>query len=198
MKIIIVGATGTIGKVVTEDLEKDHEIIKVGTNSGDIQADITKPEEVKGLFEKVGHFDALISTTGAGYFGPLDTMSYNDFMVGVNSKLMGQINLVLIGQKYANKGASFSLISGILSDDPVGGSSNLSAVNSAVNGFVKGAAMELKNEMRINVISPGVVEDSPELHSAFPGHIPVSMHEVVMAFRKSVLGKVNGQIITCW
>lgn len=195
MKIIIVGASGTLGRKVTEDLEKDHEIIKVGTKTGDIQADLTNPESLKEMFKKVGSFDALISAAGSGHFGPLKEMTGEDFQKGLNSKLLGQVNLVLIGQHYINPKGSFTLISGVLSDDPVQNSVNVSAVNAAVNGFVKAASLELENGVRINAVSPGVVEDSPQLFDAFPGHKPVSMERVVYAYRKSVLGHITGQII---
>lgn len=195
MKIVIVGASGTLGSKVTKDLENDHEIIKVGTKTGDIQADITKVDSIKKMFEKIGSFDALVSAAGGGHFGPLKEMTTEDFMKGVNSKFMGQVNLVLLGQHYINPGGSFTLITGVLSDDPVRNSVNLAAVNSAVNGFVKAAALELENGVRINAVSPGVVEDSPELFSAFPGHKPVSMERVVYAYRKSILGHITGQVI---
>lgn len=198
MKIIIVGATGTIGQKVTADLEKEHDIVRVGSQSGDIQADITKPESIKNLFEEVGAFDALVSASGAGHFGPLKEMSSEDFQIGLNSKLLGQINLVLTGQHYINAKGSFTLVSGILSDDPVYASANLAAVNGAVNSFVTAAAMELENDVRINAVSPGVVEDSPEFFDAFPGHIPVAMDRVVQAFRKSVLGHRSGEVIKVW
>lgn len=198
MTIIIVGATGTIGQKITANLEEDHEIIKVGSRSGDIQADITDPASLEALFEEVGPFDALVSATGAGHFGPLNEMSTEDFEVGLNSKLLGQINLVLTGQHYIKPKGSFTLISGILSEDPVYASVNLAAVNAAVNGFVKAAAPELENDVRINAVSPGVVEDSPELFDAFPGHIPVAMDRVVQAFRKSVLGHLSGEVIKVW
>ncbi|MCG2590402.1 short chain dehydrogenase [Rhodohalobacter sulfatireducens] len=195
MKIIIAGATGTIGSKITEDLESDHEVIKVGSNSGDIHADITDSESIENLFEEVDSFDALVSATGVGHFGPISDMKEEDFRVGLNSKLMGQINLVLIGQKYINPNGSFTLVSGILSEDPVFASSNLAAVNGAVNSFVKAASMELQNGVRINAISPGVVEDSPEFFGAFPGHKPVAMEDVVRGFRKSVLGNINGEVV---
>lgn len=195
MKIIIVGATGTLGKKVTADLEKDHEIIKVGSKSGDLQADLTNPNSLREMFEKVGSFDALVCAAGGGHFGPLKDMTTADFQKGLNSKLMGQVNLVLIGQHYINPKGSFTLVSGVLSDDPVENSVNLAAVNSAINGFVKAAALELENGVRINVVSPGVVEDSPQLFNAFPGHKPVSMERVVYAYRKSVLGHITGQVI---
>lgn len=198
MKIIIVGATGTIGQKVTADLEGEHDIIKVGTQSGDIQADITKPESIKKLFEQVGSFDALVNAAGGGHFGPLKEMDSDDFQVGLNSKLAGQVNLVLTGQHYINPMGSFTLISGILSDDPVYASANLAATNGAINSFVIAADRELENDVRINAVSPGVVEDSPELFDAFPGHRPVEMDHVARAFRKSVLGSISGEVIEVW
>lgn len=195
MKIIIVGAEGTIGKKITADLEEKHEIIKVGRKSGDIQADLTNVESLEEMFSKVGDFDALVCAAGSGHFGPLKEMNSQDFEKGLNSKLLGQINLVLLGQHTINPGGSFTLISGILSDDPVLNSVNLAAVNAAVNGFVKAAALELENGVRINAVSPGVVEDAPQLFEMFPGHKPVSMERVVYAYRKSVLGHITGEII---
>ena len=102
MKIVIVGASGTIGKKITADLEADHEIIRVGTKSGDIQADITDPASIRKMFEKIGSFDALVSAAGSGHFGSLNEMTDENFRKGVDSKMMGQINLVLIGQHYIN------------------------------------------------------------------------------------------------
>jgi NAD(P)-dependent dehydrogenase (short-subunit alcohol dehydrogenase family) len=195
MKIIIVGATGTIGKHVTKAFENDHEVIKAGSKSGDIQVDITSTNSIETFFKETGVFDALISVTGSGYFGPLKTMKDADFRIGINNKLMGQINLVLIGQHYINPKGSFTLTSGILAEDPVVLGSNLSAVNGAIEAFVRAAAIELENNVRINVVNAGVVEDAPDFFPFFPGHIPVSMHRVTQAYLKSVLGAQTGKII---
>jgi len=195
MKIIIVGASGTIGKHVTAALKKDHEIITAGSKSGDLQVDIVSPDSIEKFYEQTGNFDALVSVTGAGHFGPLTSMKDADFRVGINSKLMGQVNLVLIGQHYINPKGSFTLTSGILSDDPVVYGAALSAVNGGLNGFVVGAAIELENGVRINAVSPGVVEDSPEYFPYFPGHIPVAMDKVTQAYLKAVLGAGTGQVI---
>lgn len=195
MKIIIIGASGTIGKHVATALEQEHEIIRVGSKSGDIQADITSSESIENLFRQTGPFDALISTAGDAYFGPLKTMTEKEFRIGIDSKLVGQINLVLIGQHYINPNGSFTLISGVLSKDPVLSGANPSATNGAVEAFVRAAAIELKDGVRINAVSPTVVEDSPEFFPYFPGHIPVSMKQVVAGFVKSVLGANTGQVI---
>ena len=194
MKIIIIGATGTIGKHVTNALKKEHEVIKAGSKSGDIIVDITSPASIEAFFEKVGSFDALISTTGNAYFGPLKTMKDADFRVGLDNKLMGQINLVLTGQHYINPKGSFTLTSGILSEDPILLGANLSAVNGAIEAFTRAAAIELDNNVRINAVSPGVFEESPDYFPYFKGHIPVNMERVTQAYIKSALGALTGQV----
>jgi len=193
MKIIIIGATGTIGKHVVKALETGNEIIKVGLKSGDHQVDISDTRSIRNLFEKVGRFDALISTTGDAHFGPLKDMIDSEFRIGLNSKLMGQINLVLIGQHYINPKGSFTLTSGSLSEDPVTFGAAVSAINGALDSFVKAAAIELENNVRINAIGPDVVEESPQYFPYFSGHIPVTMRRVAQAYVKSVLGAQTGQ-----
>jgi NAD(P)-dependent dehydrogenase (short-subunit alcohol dehydrogenase family) len=122
-------------------------------------------------------------------------MTNADFRVGIDSKLMGQINLVLTGQHYINPKGSFTLTSGILSEDPIVLGANLSAVNGAIEAFVRAAAIELANNVRINAVSPGVVEDSPGFFPYFPGHIPVTMERVTQTYIKSVLGALTGQVL---
>lgn len=195
MKIIIIGATGTLGKKVTAALQGQHQIITAGSKSGDLQVDITSTESIEAFYKKTGKFDALVSVTGSGHFGPLNTMTPDDFKKGIDSKLMGQVNLVLIGQHHINPKGSFTLTSGILSNDPILYGANLSAVNGALNSFVIAAAIGLENDVRINAISPGVVEDSPGYFDAFPGHIPVTMDRVVAGYLRSVLGAGTGQVV---
>ena len=194
MKIIIVGATGTIGKHVVNALEKDHEILKVGSKSGDLQMDMTSPDSIREMFEKAGLFDALVSTAGEVHFGPLTEMKDPDFRVTVNSKLMGQVNLILIGQHYINPKGSFTLTSGSVGEDPIVLGASGSAMNAAIEGFVRGAAIELKQGVRINAVGPDVVEESPDYFPFFPGHIPVTMHRVAQAYVKSVSGAQTGQV----
>jgi len=195
MKIIIVGATGTLGKKVAEAFAKKHEVIRVGNTKGDVRVDITDETSIKAMFEQIGPFDALISTSGKGPFAPISEMTGEVFKSGLLDKLLGQVNLVIIGQHYINKGGSFSLISGILANHPVAAGSVLSTINGGLNSFVLAAAPELENGIRLNVISPNVVEDSPAYFDSFPGEIPVTMDKVVKAFEKSVLGIVTGQVI---
>jgi NAD(P)-dependent dehydrogenase (short-subunit alcohol dehydrogenase family) len=195
MKIIIVGATGTMGTHLVKALENEHEIIKVASQGADIDADITSTESIDKMFQQVGSFDALISTAGPTFVGPWTKLNDTTFRQGVEGKMMGQINLVLIGQKYINPKGSFTLITGALTHEPQVNFANASAANGAVEGFVRGAAIELENGIRINAVSPTVIENSPQYFPYFPGEIPTTMRQLEYMFRKSVFGKVTGHVI---
>ena len=195
MKIIIVGASGTMGKYLTSAFGKEHEVIRVGSKSGDVQVDITSPEEIENFFKQVGPFDALISTAGPTYVGPWKEMTDKEFRKGVEGKMMGQINLVLIGQHYINPKGSFTLITGALTHEPQLNFANASAANGAVEGFVRAAAIELENGIRINAVSPTVIEDSPKYFPYFPGEIPTTMKQLEYGFRKSLFGTSTGHVI---
>jgi len=195
MKIIVVGATGTIGSAVTKELGERHDIVKVGGKSGDVQVDMTVPDSIRQMYHTIGKIDAVISTAGNAYFGPLVSLTRKEFDVGLNSKFMGQVNLVLLGIEWVNDGGSFTLTSGILSHDPIPGGAAVSPINAAVEGFALGASIEMPRGLRINVVSPGVLEESLErIGSFFRGHVPVPGWRVALAYSKSVEGRLNGQV----
>lgn len=195
-KFIIVGASGTMGKFLADLLEgENHEVIRVSRNSDGLQVDTTSPQSIREMFERVGTFDALVSTAGATFVGPWKNLDDQTFRTGVEGKMMGQINLVLIGQHYIKPGGSFTLISGALTYEPQLHFANASAANGAVEGFVRAAALELGNGIRINAVSPTVIEHSPQYFPYFPGEIPTTMRELEFGFKKSLFGAVTGQII---
>lgn len=69
-------------------------------------------------------------------------------------------------------------------------------VNGAIHSFVKALVLELKGHPRVNVVAPGLVEDSAEaLGHIFPGYNPIPMEKVVNAYRRSVEGTRTGEII---
>jgi NAD(P)-dependent dehydrogenase (short-subunit alcohol dehydrogenase family) len=195
MKMIIVGASGTMGKHLTSVFRKDHEVITAASGGCDVRVDITSTESIENMYNQAGAFDALVSTAGPTYVGPWKKMSDKEFRKGVEGKMMGQVNLVLIGQHYINPKGSFSLITGALTHEPQLNFANASAANGAVEAFVRAAAIELENGIRINAISPTVIENSPQYFPFFPGDIPVTMQQLEYGFRKSIFGANTGQVI---
>ena len=199
MKIIVVGATGTIGSAVTKELGGRHDIVKVGGASGDVQMDMTSSDSIRRMYETIGKVDAVISTAGNAQFGPLEKLTQKEFEVGISSKFLGQVNLVLLGRDFVNDGGSFTLTSGILSQDPIPGGAAVTPINAAVEGFVLGASIEMPRGLRINAVSPGVLEESMEKIGAFfRGHVPVPGWKVALAYCKSVEGLLNGQVFRVW
>ena len=195
MKIIIVGASGTMGQYLTNAFRKEHEVITAATKGCDMDVDITSPESIEQMYKKIGGFDALVSTAGPTFVGPWEKLNDQTFRKGVEGKMMGQINLVLIGQHYIKPKGSFTLITGALTYEPQKHFANASAANGAVEGFVRAAAIELENGIRINAVSPTVIENSPQYFPYFPGDIPVTMQQLEYGFRKSIFGANTGQII---
>lgn len=196
MKILIVGGKGTIGSKVSAHFSKKHEVIIAGRNSGDVNLDMTDSGSIKDMFEKIGNMDAVVCTAGEAKWAAFDSLTEDDFYIGIKSKLMGQVNLVRIGKDYINPGGSFTLSTGILADHPVLMTTSAAMVNGAIHSFVKAACLELKDNIRINVVSSGLVEDAVENYeSYFPGHNPIPMHKVVNGFVKSVEGADTGKII---
>ncbi len=197
MKIVLVGASGIIGGHLARHFAGQHEIIAASRSNSAHKLDISSLASIRQFLAGCGNFDALISVAGSAPFKALEDLQGQDFEAGIASKMMGQINLVLEGSKYINSGGSFSLISGILAEDPIPRGSVLSTVNGALNSFVKSAARELTpKNIRLNIISPGLLEDSAEnLGEAFPGHLPVSAQRVIKAFEKSLFGNGSGEVI---
>jgi NAD(P)-dependent dehydrogenase (short-subunit alcohol dehydrogenase family) len=196
MKIIVIGASGAVGQTAIEALGDRHEIITVGRSSGDIQLDIEDHEAVRSMYNEVGKLDAVVSAVGHGHFGGVAEMSSDQFMKGITHKVLPQVNLVLVGIEHINDGGSFTLTSGVLNRDPIRGGASAAAANGALDGFVLGAAIEMPRGIRINAVSPGLLQVSVNRYDGFfPGHEPVSSERVGLAYCKSVEGAITGQVI---
>lgn len=195
MKIIVIGSTGTLGQAVVKELESRHEIIRAGSKSGDIQVDITDNNSIETMFKKIQKVDALVLTTGKVHFDEFMQMQDKDYQIGLQDKLMGQVNVVLIGRNYLNEGGSFTLTSGILSEDPIRYGSSASMVNGALNSFVIAAAIEMPKRQRINCVSPTVVTEAMDSYGQyFRGFKSVNVSDVALAYSKSVEGLQTGQV----
>lgn len=196
MRILMVGGTGTIGSKVGAYFQKKHEIITAGRKSGEVQVDISDSSSIEQMFIKTGQVDAVVSTAGDAKWAAFEELSEDDYYIGLKSKLMGQVNLVRLGKGYVSPGGSFTLSTGILADHPVRLTTSAAMVNGAVHSFVKAACLELKNGIRINAVSSGLVEDAVDRYQDyFPGHNPIPMAKVANAFARSVEGAGTGEII---
>lgn len=196
MKVLIIGASGTIGSAIHNELKSDTDIITANHRSGDYTLDMSDPESIHALFKKVGKLDGIICVAARGVaFKPITDMQLSDYVSSMQQKLLGQINIVLQGIPCLNDHGSITLTTGVMNRTYVKNGSAAAMVNNAVEGFVQAAAFGLPRGIRLNVVSPGLLEASAKAYAEIcPGFEPVSAEKVARAYRKSVYGILNGQI----
>jgi len=195
MKILVVGATGTIGKAVASALQARHEVVAVSRSAAQYPADITDKASLEKAFAAIGKVDAIISTAGGAVFKPLAALTDDDFEKCLHDKLMGQVNIVRVGWQHVRPGGSITITSGVLAAEPMPGAAAISMVNAGLEGFGRAAALELGSErIRVNVVSPPWVTETLIAYKMDPANgLPAA--EVAKAYVSSVEGDATGLII---
>lgn len=195
MKIIAVGATGTLGQAVAEALTASGHDVVAASRKGELTVDLTRPESIAAMYAAVGPVDAVVSAAGVTPFVDLTAITLDHYRAGLDDKLLGQIELVRQGIPHLRDGGSFTLISGVLADDPILTGTVAATVNGGLHAFVRAAANELPRGIRINVVSPTALEESWSGYAPyFPGHRPIPAAEAARLYVKSVLGGQTGQV----
>ena len=193
-KIIVVGASGTIGCAVADLLGQTHQVIRVGNRQGDFTVDLSSKSSIENLFEKIGSIDAVVSAAGLSRFGKLGEASDDDFMFSINNKLMGQVNLVRIAQQHVSAKGSITVTTGLLGREPWPGTVPTALVNAALEGFVRAAALDASNGIRINAVSPiFVTETAMKMNMDKAGTMPAI--ETAKAYQSCVAGDMTGQVL---
>jgi NAD(P)-dependent dehydrogenase (short-subunit alcohol dehydrogenase family) len=194
MKVIVIGATGTIGRAIVQAIGNRHEVIPVSFSKSAIKVDIADRASIARMFGATGRVDALICAAGLAAFGPMITLTDADFALGLNNKLMGQVNLVRSGTDYINDNGSITLTSGILSRRPMKGSTAISLANAALEGFGRAAALEMPRGIRINVVSPNWVIDTLRVFNMDPA-IGTPVEVVARTYVQALEGSMNGAVL---
>ena len=194
MRILVVGATGTIGRAVVAALSADHEIVAVSRRSTPLTVDLAVAASISEMYRAAGKVNAVVCAAGEARFAPLAQLSDEDFQFCLSNKLMGQVNLVRIGFDHVTEGASFTVTSGILARSPMTGSAAISLVNAGLEGFVRAAALEAPRGIRVNVVSPPWVTETLQALKMDPSHgLPAAV--VARSYVRSVTGTETGSTI---
>jgi NAD(P)-dependent dehydrogenase (short-subunit alcohol dehydrogenase family) len=192
MKILLIGATGTIGAAVARALA-GHEVIGV-TRRTDPRVDIDEPASVRAVFQRVPAPDAVVCCAGNAVFQPLEKLTDADFEFSVRSKLVGQVNVVRAALGHLLDGGSVTVTSGVLAQKPMLGSAAVSLVNAGLEGFVRAAALEAPRGIRVNVVSPPWVSETLAKMGMDPKDgLPAA--EVAKAYVAAVEGSDNGRTL---
>jgi NAD(P)-dependent dehydrogenase (short-subunit alcohol dehydrogenase family) len=193
MKVVVIGATGTIGSAVAETLASKHDVVRVSRH-GPIKADLEDTTSIRGLFASVKSVDAVVSCAGNAAFRPLAQLTDADLELGIRSKLMGQVNLVRVATSYLKDGGSITLTGGVLAHEPMPGGAAISLVNAGLEGFVLGASAEMPRGLRLNLVSPPWITETLKALKMDPsGGIPAAV--CARAYVAAVEGRHQGQTL---
>ena len=192
MRIIVIGASGTLGKATVNALQQNHEIIKASRN-GEIKIDLSKPESIKAMYDQVADIDAVVCAAGDAKFGPLEALTDADFDLSLGNKLMGQINLVRFGRAQLNEGGVFTLTTGMLAHMPNADTVMLSMINRGLEAFVEGAALDMPKNQRLNAVCSPMARETAEQMGWGPGGVPAA--EIAKYYVQSLESDLNGALI---
>ena len=190
MKIVVVGATGTIGQAVAEALAERHEVIKASRRS-EVPVDLTDPASIRAMYEALGDLDAVVCAAGDAAFASMDELTDDDFAFGLSGKLMGQINLVRFGRECLPAGGSFTLTSGMLAHKPTPATALISTLNGGIEAFGRAAAVAMPRNQRVNVVCPPLVRETAEKMGWGSKGSPAA--EVAEFYVQAVEGNMNGE-----
>lgn len=192
MKILVVGGTGIIGSAVADLMKEGHEVITVGRNSGDYQVDIESKESLNALFGTTGPVDAIISAAGNGIMAGFADLDDKPYDIVLENKVMGQINLARVGLRNLNSGGSITLTSGRAATQPQPQTAAIAMGCAAIESFVASAALEMKNDQRINAVSPPLVQETMDKFG-WKGDYGTPASTVAAAYRGLIEGDFNGK-----
>jgi NAD(P)-dependent dehydrogenase (short-subunit alcohol dehydrogenase family) len=194
MRILLLGATGTIGQAVERLLAPRHEVIAASRQQAAVKVDMAQPDSIRAMFRSVGQVDAIVSVAGQAKFAPLANLSDADFQFCLENKLMGQVNLARLGLAHVREGGSITLTSGVLAHSPMPGSAAISLVNAGLEGFARAAALEAPRGIRVNVVSPPWVTETLQKLKMDPSHgRPAAA--VAALYAESVEGQATGKVL---
>ena len=193
MKILVIGATGTIGSAVVAALEdKGHEVVRASRN-GPVAVDMTDPASVEAALTSVRDLDAVVCCAASGRLTPLASASDEDFTAGLHGKLLGQVTLVRRALHLVRDGGSITLTSGVFAEPTPGGAFGV-LVNAGLDAFVAAAAIEMPRGLRLNAVSPGWVSETLEAMGE-DGSQGTPATEVARTYLRAIEGTTQGQIL---
>ena len=194
-KIVVVGATGRLGRVVVGGLN-DYEVIRAGRSGPDLKIDAFDFESVSDVFASVGPFDGLVSCIGSTPFKTFDELSMEDFATGLSTKCFSQLNLAKAAIPFLSENGSITLTSGIIGDEPILAGSCAAAANGALNMCVSTLAAEYAGKLRINIVSPSIIENSVDYYGMlFDGFEPTSKESIIQAYRRTISAPISGRVL---
>ncbi|MFB7634780.1 short chain dehydrogenase [Streptomyces sp. NPDC056149] len=198
MKVLVIGATGTVGAAVARALHPSHQVVAASRN-GPLRIDLEQPASMEALFADVPELDAVVCCAAGGPLVDLASVTDEAFADGIRGKLLGQVALARRAVHHLRVGGSVTLTGGTFSA-PLPGGSLGALINSGLAGFVRNAAAELPRDIRLNLVSPGWITETledlgPAGAELANGALGTPASTVAQAYVRVVEGAMSGQVI---
>lgn len=194
MKALIVGPNGTIGKQVTKLLKEKGYEVTGASRSTNPSLDITNLSSIDTFYANLGEMDAIICTAGDAAFSFLNKVSDQEIQMTVNSKLLGQVNIVRKGLKNLRPGGIFVITGGILAYSPIPQTSMIAMVNAGLEGFARAVALELTEGRRIVIVHPEWVAETAAKLGMDPAPFPDAV-KTAKTYLKAIEEAKNGETV---
>src|SRR3954453_1679157 len=163
---LVTGGTRGIGAAIAERLESDGwKVARLSRSSGDVQADVSDPEQVQAAFEDVrqrfGPILVLVNNAGGRHDGLTIRMPPDEWQAVVHTKLSGAFHCprrALDDMLKARWGRIVN-VSSVVAERANPGQANYVAAKAGLLGFTRTVAREMgRKGVTCNAITPGVIE----------------------------------------
>jgi NAD(P)-dependent dehydrogenase (short-subunit alcohol dehydrogenase family) len=192
MKVLVIGATGTVGSAATRALAASHQVVEA-SRRGPVKVDLEDPASLDALFAELTDLDAVVCCAANGPLVDFASVTDDELAAGARGKLLGQVALARRAVRHLRDGGSITLTGGTFSA-PLPGGSLGALINSGLEGFVRNAAAELPRGLRLNLVSPGWIKETLE-GMGQDGSAGTPVSEVARAYVEAVEGTAQGQIV---
>jgi 3-oxoacyl-[acyl-carrier protein] reductase len=149
-------------------------ITAAGGKAVAVQGDVSKAAEAQGIIEAAiknyGRLDILVNNSGVYEFAPIEAITEEHFHRHFNINVLGLLLATQAAVKYLGEGSSIINIGSIVSRITPPNSAVYTGSKSAVDAITVVLSRELgPKKIRVNTISPGVVETEGTHSGGFIG-----------------------------
>lgn len=191
MRILIIGASGTIGSAVAGELDDSgYVVLGASRRNARFSVDIGDGTSMRSLLERLRAVDALICTVGSGVYVPEADARMRGFDRALEPTVSGQMTLVRESLTHVRE--CIVLTAGMVAQDAEDAMVATPMSDGSLERFVRAAALEFASP-RVNVVAPPLVHETARRLGAANG---VPAGRVAKMYRRVLESDAHGEVFT--
>ena len=163
---LITGGTRGIGAAIANRLREDgFDVVTLARSSGDVQADVSDPEQVKAAFdhvrERYGPVTVLVNNAGVTRDGLTIRMGADDWDAVLDTNLSGAFHCTrrALDDMLSARWGRIVNVSSVVAERANPGQANYVAAKAGLLGFTRTVAREMARKgITCNAVTPGVID----------------------------------------